>query len=170
MTRFVVLFRGINVGGHNKLPMKPLVSLLENNGFTNVTSYIQSGNIVLNSKEDPTITIMSLISQEFDLKPQIMTLTAEDFITIKNNNPYSNEEGKSVHCYICKEIPKINTEKIQQYQLSTEKTTLINNTFYLYAPDGIGRSKLVSNIETCLGVPTTGRNLNTINKIFSLLN
>lgn len=170
MATFIVLFRGINVGGHNKLPMKPLVSLLENHGFTNVSSYIQSGNIVLDSKDDPTVTIISLVSENFDLTPQVMVLTEQEFITIKANNPYANQDGKLVHCYICKETPTLNTEKINKYQLDSEKITLINNALYLYAPDGIGRSKLVSNIEVCLGVSATGRNLNTMNKIYSLLN
>jgi len=170
MNTYIILFRGINVGGHNKLPMKPLVSLLESNGFTNVMYYIQSGNVILDSEKDPTSVIKSLVSVNFNIIPQVMTLTQKEFINIRANNPYIDEDGKSVHCYICTETPILNNEKTEKYQLSNERITLVNNTLYLHAPDGIGRSKLVSNIEDCLGVSATGRNMNTINKIFSLLN
>ena len=49
--KWIVLFRGINVGGHNILPMKALVALLESIGYTKVKTYIQSGNVVLEAKE-----------------------------------------------------------------------------------------------------------------------
>ena len=50
MTRYLVLLRGINVGGKNKVPMAPLRELLEELGFSNVATYIASGNVVLNSE------------------------------------------------------------------------------------------------------------------------
>ena len=53
MSNFVVLLRGINVGGKNRLPMKELITLLASNGFDNVKTYIQSGNLVLASPENP---------------------------------------------------------------------------------------------------------------------
>jgi uncharacterized protein (DUF1697 family) len=50
-----------------------------------------------------------------------------------------------------------------------ENYKLVRNVFYIHAPDGIARSKLVANIEACLGVSATGRNLNTVNKIKGLV-
>jgi len=49
MTRYVVLLRGINVGGRNKVPMAALRELLESHGHTNVSTYIASGNVILSS-------------------------------------------------------------------------------------------------------------------------
>ena len=169
MTKYVVLFRGINVGGHNKLPMKPLVAMLEKHGFVNVASYIQTGNIVLDAKTDPTSVIKVLVEQHFKLMPQVMVLTGEEFINISDANPYSNEEGKLVHCYICSQKSALNIDKVNKYQSSSEQYTLSDRTLYLYAPEGIGRSKFVSNMESCLGVAATGRNLNTMNKIVNLI-
>ena len=51
MKTYIALFRGINVGGKNSLPLKELVSLLEDLGCRNVKTYIQSGNAVFESKE-----------------------------------------------------------------------------------------------------------------------
>jgi uncharacterized protein (DUF1697 family) len=52
MKTYIALFRGINVGGTNILPMKDLVALLENIGSRNVKTYIQSGNAVFHNKEE----------------------------------------------------------------------------------------------------------------------
>ena len=49
MTRYLVLLRGINVGGKNKVPMAPLRDLLEGLGYTDVATYIASGNVILSS-------------------------------------------------------------------------------------------------------------------------
>jgi uncharacterized protein (DUF1697 family) len=84
------------------------------------------------------------------------------------NFPYQGFEGKFVHFYFCKEAPKIDKTKLLALTTETECYELIDNVFYLHAPDGIGRSKLVANIESCLGVPATGRNLNTIKKLISI--
>lgn len=58
---------------------------------------------------------------------------------------------------------------MDKFQADTEEVCLIDNVFYLYAPNGIGRSKLVANMDACLGVPGTGRNLNTINKLSTMI-
>jgi uncharacterized protein (DUF1697 family) len=53
MTTYVVLLRGINVGGKNKVPMADLRACLEELGFSNVSTYIASGNVILESDERP---------------------------------------------------------------------------------------------------------------------
>ena len=51
MTRYLVLLRGINVGGRNNVPMAPLRELLERHRHTNVSTYIASGNVILSSEQ-----------------------------------------------------------------------------------------------------------------------
>jgi uncharacterized protein (DUF1697 family) len=50
MTRYLVLLRGINVGGKNKVPMAPLRAMLEELGYSDVSTYIASGNVILSSE------------------------------------------------------------------------------------------------------------------------
>lgn len=170
MDKYIALLRGINVGGNNKLPMKELKAVLEQNGFNNVQTYIQSGNVVFTSIKKPTADKMKgLIHSEFGFTPEVLIITEREFNKAVVNNPYSNHEGKLVHFYFCKKTPKINTEKMQKYHLESEAYKLTGKVFYLHAPDGIGRSKLVANIEYCLGVSATGRNLNTVNKLTEML-
>lgn len=169
MTKYVVLFRGINVGGHNKLPMKPLVALLEQAGFKDVSYYIQSGNIVLAADDFPQKIIVELVQEHFELTPELMILSIDEFSELYQNNPFTGHDGKIVHCFICSETPTLDEEKLVRYQAESEKVSLKNNALYLYAPNGIGRSKLAANMEACLGVSATARNLNTLNKINELL-
>jgi len=166
---FIVLFRAINVGGNNIVPMKQLTTLLTNDHYQNVKTYIQSGNVVLSSTKRPDNHISKLVQDEFGFKPQIIVLDQSEFMAAVKNNPFSASEGKSIHFYFCHSKPKLNREIIDSLKAASEQYTLKNKIFYLYAPDGIGKSKLVAKIESCLGVPATGRNLNTINKIQSML-
>lgn len=169
MQKFVILFRGINVGGHNKLPMKSLVPLLEASGFKEIQYYIQTGNIILSSKAEPTAIIKEIVLQHFNFTPEIISLIAEDLFQALSQCPFINNEGKLVHLYFCKNTAELAIEKIEKYRVESEEYSLINNIMYLYAPKGIGRSKFVANMESCLGTAATGRNLNTINKINEML-
>lgn len=165
MSKFIILLRGVNVGGNNVLPMKELSLFLEKLGFDNVRTYIQSGNIVLTSDKRPDDRIGASIQTKFGFAPEVLVLIEREFHAVVENNPYKEYEGKFVHFYFCKEPPTLDTNKLDALALESERYTLIGNVFYLHAPDGIGRSKLVAKIETCLGVPATGRNLNTVNKL-----
>lgn len=169
MKTYIVLLRGINVGGKKLLPMKELISLLEQNGFENVETYIQSGNIVLQSKSRPSREIENLIVGKFGFKPEIIVLEKSEFDSAIINNPYNPTEEKFAHFYFCSALPKLDTEKLKKVATESEEYQLKEKVFYLHAPKGIGRSKLVTNLESCLGVPATGRNLNTIKKLSQMV-
>lgn len=169
MNTYIALLRGINVGGKNPLSMKELKSLLESDGFKKVSTYIQSGNVVLQSNTDPESAMEGLIQSAFGFSPEILILSEVEFELSVKNNPFREYEGKFVHFYYCKNAPKIDPTKLQKFISETETYELSGNVFYLHAPKGIGRSKLVANIESCLGVPATGRNLNTINKLSGMV-
>lgn len=81
MKNYVVLLRGINVGGKNKIPMKELKTCLEENGFHQVSSYIQSGNIVLQSRiseEEISSKIENIINTNFELDSSIIRVLSID--------------------------------------------------------------------------------------------
>ena len=169
MHRYVVLLRGVNVGGKNSVPMKPLVVLLEQQGFEQVSYYIQSGNLVLSSPAYPCSAIKTIIGEHFGFTPNVFVLSATELLAAMHHNPYREFEGKFVHFYFCENAIEINVEKIERWIAATEDYYVENNVFYLHAPEGIGRSKLVSHIESCLGQAATGRNLNTMKKVTNLI-
>ena len=149
--------------------MKELVTLLENHGFQNVKTYIQSGNVVLQGKKVSSTELEKLVAGKFGFKPEVLVLDKSEFDSSVRHNPFHPAEGKSAHFYFCSKEPKISSEKLKKYLGKSEQYKLKNKVFYLFAPDGIGRSKLAANIESCLGGPVTGRNLNTINKLIEMV-
>ena len=170
MFTYIVLLRGINVGGKGILPMRNLCSIVESLGCENIKTYIQSGNLVFNnSTELPTnfdIALSLEIEKIFNFKPGVFIFSLADFKKIIANNPFSIENGKIVHFYFLSTKPKNpDLEKLNSLKTETEQFKLLNQVLYLIAPDGIGRSKLASQIEKVLKTNATARNFNTINKL-----
>jgi uncharacterized protein (DUF1697 family) len=174
VSTYVALFRGINVGGKNILPMKDLVGILESMGCEIVKTYIQSGNAVFQLKGDKTKKIAEEISSKileshgFEAKVHLMTI--DELSDAVENNPFKKVEGKSLHFFFLTSAPaKPNLDDLTKLKSDSEKFKLHNNIFYLYAPDGIGRSKLAAKVEKALGVPATARNWNTVSKLMAMV-
>ncbi|MDX2245957.1 MAG: DUF1697 domain-containing protein [Bacteroidia bacterium] len=170
MKTWIALLRGINVGGNHIIPMKELVRLMEEKGFLNVKTYIQSGNVVFQSPATPKDEIGLLIEERFGFRPDIFILSGEDFKKSVANNPYHATEGKTVHFFFCDKTPMIDYAFLESLRAASEEYKLVENVFYLYAPEGIGRSKLVEKMgKTFKGVSMTARNLNTIRKLLEMI-
>ncbi|WP_319530786.1 DUF1697 domain-containing protein [uncultured Cohaesibacter sp.] len=175
METWIALLRGINVGGKNSLPMQDLRSLLEGLGYQDVKTYIQSGNVVFRSGETSadalSIAIRDAISERFGFAPHIIVLPLEALKTALTDDPYgaSAEDKRHVHFFFLAEGAKAaDIAKLQALSAASEAFTLTPSVFYLHAPDGIGRSKLAAQAETCLGVATTARNLKSVEAILAL--
>lgn len=171
---YIALFRGINVGGKNILPMKELASILENLGCKNVRTYIQSGNVVFQISESKAKNLDKKIHSEIlkshNIDTKVLLLNETEFLKVVKNNPFKTDDGKRLHIYfLYTNSSNPDLEKINNLKSKTERYLLKEKAFYLYAPDGIGRSKLASNVEKCLGVKVTARNYNTINKLIVML-
>ena len=174
MKTYIALFRGINVGGKNSLPMKELVALLQQNGCEHVKTYIQSGNVVFQTQnEQPhklAEAISSAIAQKFGFQPKILLLQKADLEKAVAHNSFSTQEGKALHFFFLESIPaKPNLEGLAAVQTASEEFQLIDKVLYLYAPQGVGRSKLAAKIEPALRVTSTARNWNTISKLMEML-
>lgn len=170
MKTWIALLRGINVGGKHIVPMKELVKLLEANGFTGVKTYIQSGNVVLQSRKDPQEDISRLIDEQFGFRPEVFTMSAAELQDALDQNPYQTDIGKSVHFFFLDRVPTtVDYELMESFRAGSEAYELKEKVFYLYAPDGIGRSKLVEKIGKAFPkVMMTARNLNTIRKLIEM--
>ena len=175
MRTWIALIRGINVGGNNVLPMKELRAPLENLGFENARTYIQSGNCIFQSDRDDTSSfseeIAGAIMAKLDFKPSVLILNESDLRLAIEKNPYPQglEDPKSVHLFFLSEAAsEPNIEALDQLRKASEDYEITNKVFYLYTPEGIGRSKLASQAEKKLGVTTTARNLRSAIKILEL--
>jgi uncharacterized protein (DUF1697 family) len=170
---YVAFLRGINVGGKNILPMNDLVGILESMGCENVKTYIQSGNAVFRTKESKTKRIAEEIGSKIlashGFRPKVLLLGVSELEEAIINNPFRTEDGKALHFFFLESTPlKPDLEILENIKSGSEEFRLNKNLFYLYAPDGIGRSKLAAKVEQALGVPATGRNWNTINILIAM--
>jgi uncharacterized protein (DUF1697 family) len=174
MNTYVALFRGINVGGKSILPMKDLVALLERMGFEGVKTYIQSGNAVFRSapiETDKTAReIRAAIQETHGFAPAVLLLEAAELQAAAANNPFQAADGKALHFFFLESLPgKPDLAGLAAVKAETERFELGGKAFYLYAPDGIGRSRLAAKVEQSLGVPVTARNWNTVSKLLSMV-
>jgi len=171
----IALFRGINVGGRNSLPMKALSTLLESLGCADVKTYIQSGNVVFRHAstdvEKLSRDISAAIDNEFGFLPNVLVLTPTDLQHAIDGNPFADatSEPKTLHLwFLAGEARNVDLASIESLKSESESFVLADRVFYLHAPDGIGRSKLAAGVERRLGVATTARNWRTVSKILEM--
>lgn len=169
MYTYIALFRGINVGGRNSLSMKELASIFESLGGCNVRTYIQSGNVVFQSVRKTGSTLAKKIGTEVGnrhgFEPHVLVMGLSDIESAMKHNPFPEAEAdpRSLHLGFLAAIPKSpDLKRLESLKKDSERFHLIDNIFYLHAPEGVGRSKLAASSETVLGVPMTDRNWNTV--------
>jgi len=151
--------------------MKELTSILEKLKYSDIKTYIQSGNVICKGLAAPDKNIGKAIKQQFGFEPPVLILNPAELQSALAKNPYkANKDGKAVHFFFCREKPKAAVMKtLQQYQAPSEEYNLSGKVLYLHAPEGIARSKLASKIDKNIGTTVTARNLNTVKKIAALL-
>jgi uncharacterized protein (DUF1697 family) len=165
---WVGLFRGVNVGGNNKLPMKELAKMLEGLGFTDVKTYIASGNILFRSglaEAEIETKIGGNVEKTFGFRPSLFLITLKHLEKVLAENPYKDHEhkGKAQHVFFFKAPPvKVDRERMDSLKADSEAYTITDELMYFYAPEGIGRSKLIEKIGQVIKADMTARNLNTV--------
>lgn len=174
MTGWVMLLRGINVGGTGRLPMDDLKRLLGKLGAKRVRTYIQSGNVVFEGLVDAVVfevIVADEIEHDHGFRPQVLVIAAEDFREIVAGYPYPDamDEPKTGHVWFLTRPPVPDQAALAAAATDSERFTLTDTAFYLHAPRGIGTSKLATRVERLLGVPATARNLNTCTRLVKML-
>ena len=174
MKTYIALLKGINVGGHKKVPMAELRALLTKEGFANVRTYIQSGNVILESsiKGDKEIEdkIQKAISNQFGFQVNVLVKTRSQLKYIFDNCPFTEEKKKAGYFMMLydtpdKELVKMASEKVYE----GEEYHIIEDCIYYFPAMGYGKSKFnVNFFERKLQTFATARNYNTMVKLLSL--
>jgi len=174
MKTYIVLLKGINVGGHKKVPMSKLRELLSSKGFFNVKTYIQSGNIILDSSveniQDIEKIIQKLIMDHFRFEVSVLVKTPENLKQIFDNCPFSEEQKKTSYFMMLHDIPDLNLVKEASKKVYEFNEYIIkNDCIYLFCEKGMGKSKFNAKyFEKKLNTFATARNYNTMLKLLSL--
>lgn len=172
MPTWIALLRGINVGGKNKLPMKELVATLQADGFADVSTYIQSGNVVFKSPtcnaERIAAQIAAALTKSHGIDTHVHVVSAAQLNKAVAANPFPipENEGNKLHLNFLEQAPEApDRDSLDALKNPSESWLLDDNIFYLHAPDGIGRSKIAARAEKLLGVAATARNWRTVLKL-----
>lgn len=175
MNAWVLLLRGINVGGHHKLPMSTLKALLATLGVKDIATWIQSGNAVFSGVIDARgfgDLIEDEIQSHLGFRPRALVFSRESFTEIVAAYPWpeARDDPTSGHIWFLSRTPEAPAmATLTKRAAPSERFALSDRAFYLHAPEGIGRSKLAEKVETALGVPATARNLNTATNLIAML-
>ncbi len=170
MKRYIVLLRGINVSGKNKLAMAELRDLLSSLKFQNVKTYIQSGNIILDSDETKSVVCEKIkegITSKYGYDVPVLARTIQEWEKAVKNYPFSLENEKIVaFTFLDKSVE---VQKIEVNGIKEDQYKINDNVVYLYCPSTFADTKLSNNLfERKLKVTATTRNLRTTLKLLEL--
>ena len=97
MKAYISLLRGINVGGKHKIKMDELSALYESLGLENVSTYLQSGNVLFNFSLSDKNKLSTMVEEKigYYFKTNIIVLirTYSEMLQIINNNPFPNSKS-----------------------------------------------------------------------------
>ena len=182
MPTHVALLRGINVGGHNRVPMPELRTLMTELGHTDVATYIQSGNAVFTSDEADTIKLADelrqAIADQLSVDCGVVVITEAELQQVIDDNPFPAEDNpKALHAVFRRaELTADERAKITQAQERAkakgcqDEAVIVGRTMFLHTPDGLGRSELSAQLaRTAASRTGTARNWATVHKLRAML-
>lgn len=165
MNKFVALIRGINVGGHSKLPMKDLVSICEKLEFKSIVTYIQSGNVIFEtakSKKDILQSLETSLAKRLKKHIDVVLRSEKELKETLGSNPFKKKENAKVGIFFQNGAIKQNQKFLECP--TGESVHYGKREIFIYFKNGMGRSKLQ--------LPRSGgtvRNMNTLKKLIALL-
>lgn len=177
-TRYAALLRGINVGGHKRVPMADLRELLAELGHGDVATYLQSGNAVFTSESDDEkalgASLERAIEKRFGFGVDCLVRSGTFLKEVADACPFpaASLEGKQLHVTYFSE--RVGPERLASIDVAAhlpEEFRLGDRVLYLYVPNGLGRSKLAEALarpRLFKGIVATSRNWNTVVKLVEL--
>ena len=176
MQTYIAILRGINVSGHKIIKMAELREHLASLGFSNLTTYIQTGNIVFQSEEKESAELEEMIHQNikdnYGFDVPVIVRTKIEWNAVIDRFPFnldSYDIKRIGVVYLKERATHIPTDEIDKFRAAKDELVYEDKEIYLYMPDGFGNSKLTNNVfEKKLNVSTTTRNWKTTMKLLEL--
>ena len=172
------MLRGINVSGQKKIKMDDLRHLYQEQGFDDVVSYIQSGNVIFKSRiKKPAslkLKIEHAIEEKYNFHVNVIIRTADELQNVIDKNPSGKidleKDGRKYSVTFLSSIPRADKiSELHKFVTKPDQLIVRDKEVYLFIPNGYGKSKLSNNfIERKLGVEATTRNWKTVVKLGEL--
>jgi len=176
MPVLISMLRGVNVGGHNKIKMDALRTLYESLKFEDPRTYVQSGNVIFRAKEknSPALAkkIQNAVERTFGCRPEVILRTPDEMRKAIAATPFAArnlEPGKILVTFLAGDPGPEAQSTLLALKAHPEELHLQGREFYIYFPEGAGRSKLPwSSVEKLLGTTGTARNWNSVTKMLAI--
>ena len=177
MTKHLALLRGINVSGHNMIKMEALKAALEAIEFTNVVTYIQSGNVFVETEEESSFGVGFKIKQEifktFGHEVPVIVIGKNDLELCFKNNPFLKQKDSDTKklyvAFISKELSSSAINELKISQFKPDEAVIDGNRIFIKYDIGAGKTRLDQKyIEKKLNVTATIRNWNTVTKLLEM--
>lgn len=178
MNTYISLLRGINVSGQKKIKMNDLAKLYEDAGFTQVKTYIQSGNVIFQSLDSvykAVNTIQDFIKKNYGFSVHVTVISQEELKDLIEKNPFilsGIDDIKSLHVTILsRPAQNDNMNEIKDFKDGENQFKIIGKNIYLYCPNGYGKVKINNTFfEKKLNIQATTRNWKTILNLAEMTN
>jgi uncharacterized protein (DUF1697 family) len=175
MARYVALLRGINLGPRNRVAMPALREALEEEGFEDVQTYVQSGNVVLSSRakaETVRRKVEKVIAERFGLEVPVVVRTRAELAAVVRRNPLAKvatEPKRYQVSFLEKKLPAKTLKELEAVAAPSEEVVAHGREIYAWHPAGVARSKLWAKLAgKGLGATATARNWTTVEALLEL--
>lgn len=170
MTKYIAFLRAINVGGHT-VKMDHLKKLFESLGFSNIETFIASGNVIFETSSKNSLALEKKIAdhleKELGYAVDTFVRTIQEVIEIEKNNPFT-PKGKDDSVYVSflhETLDKEKTATLMALKNKNNDFSLIGKEIYWLRLNKDDSIFLKSSLEKLLKVSSTNRNMTTINKL-----
>jgi len=177
MPTYIAMLRGINVSGHNIIKMEALRASFASQGFRDIQTYVQSGNIVFKAEGEPIVKLAKKmekkIEDDFGFSVPVFLRTAKEMEKIAKLNPFPGDpalDQTKLHItFLADAPPQTAPDLLQPLAVKPEQFRVVDREIYLYCPNGYGNTKLSNTaIEKKLTVSATTRNWNTVKTLLAM--
>jgi len=170
VTRYAAMLRGINLGSRNRVAMPALKELFEDLGFTDVSTYVQSGNVAFGASKKPdAVAIAKRIAKDLGVESPVIVRSASELAKIAKGNPLKGDAA-FFHVTFLEDKAKVaDVKAIDAERFAPDEFAVVGRDVYLRCPKGYGVSKLSNAFwEKKLGTVATTRNWKTVTALHDL--
>ncbi len=177
MPIIISLLRGVNIAGHHKIKMDALVDLYEGLGLKNAQTHLQSGNVVfrIKGREHAKLAkrIEDAVEKKFGFRIDVVLRTSKELGDVISRSPFAKRPGlepAKLAVIFLKEAPSAEClHAALKIETAPEELRIDGREAHVYFPNGIGRPRMSwPKIERALKTSGTGRNWNTVTKLFEI--
>jgi uncharacterized protein (DUF1697 family) len=170
MHGWVALLRGINVGGHKKVPMADLRRIYEELGCEDVRTYIASGNVVFASPESDrgalATALEEAVAAELGVSSFVVLRSFAEIRKVARSHPFGADTSQSFVTFLVAKPKAADARRLNELDLAPDELKVLGSEVFLRYPNGLSNARLTgAQLDRAIGVPGTNRNWRTVAKL-----